>query len=49
LTHLVHRGLLRIERTTAPRRTTYYFTTNRFLRLFGLQSLSDLPQSEELG
>ena len=53
LTQLVHRGLLRIERGTCEagrgkRRTVQYFTTDRFLQLFGLQSLADLPQSEEL-
>ncbi len=30
------------------RRTAQYFTTDRFLQLFGLQTLADLPQSEEL-
>jgi segregation and condensation protein B len=49
LAQLVHRGLLRIERTTTPRRTAHYHTTDRFLELFGLSSLADLPQSEELG
>jgi len=49
LAHLVHRGLLRIERQPTGRRTAQYFTTDRFLRLFGLESLADLPQSEEPG
>ena len=54
LTQLVHRGLLRIERRgtceagRGKRRTVQYFTTDRFLQLFGLQTLADLPQSEEL-
>jgi segregation and condensation protein B len=48
LAQLVHRGLLRIEREPSKRRSTKYSTTNRFLRLFGLQSLADLPQSEDL-
>ena len=48
LAQLVRRGLLRIERRQAKRRTAQYFTTDRFLELFGLQSLDDLPQSEEL-
>jgi len=43
LSQLVHRQLLRIERT-APRRTAQYYTTERFLRLFGLDSLDDLPR-----
>ena len=47
LAHLVRRGLLRIERPDPKRRTPHYFTTDRFLRLFNLQSLDDLPRSEE--
>ena len=43
LSQLVHRQLLRIERT-GPRRTAQYYTTERFLRLFGLDSLDDLPR-----
>ncbi len=48
LTQLVHRRLLRIERLPDKRRAVQYFTTDRFLQLFGLQTLADLPQSEEL-
>ncbi len=54
LSQLVHRRLLRIERRGAceagrgKRRMVQYFTTDRFLQLFGLQTLADLPQSEEL-
>jgi segregation and condensation protein B len=48
LTQLVHRGLLRIERPPGKRPSARYFTTDRFLQLFGLQTLADLPQSEEL-
>ena len=40
--------LLRIERLPGKRRSAQYFTTDRFLKLFGLQTLADLPQSEEL-
>jgi len=47
LAHLVRRGLLRIERPDAKRRTPHYHTTDRFLRLFDLQSLDDLPRSED--
>ena len=47
LAHLVRRGLLRIERPEAKRRTPHYYTTERFLRLFNLQTLDDLPRSEE--
>jgi len=48
LSQLVHRRLLRIERLPGKRRTVQYFTTERFLQLFGLPTLADLPQSEEL-
>jgi len=48
LSQLVHRRLLRIEPLPGKRRTVQYFTTDRFLQLFGLQTLADLPQSEEL-
>ena len=48
LSQLVHRGLLRIERLPGKRRIVQYFTTERFLQLFGLQTLANLPQSEEL-
>jgi segregation and condensation protein B len=47
LAHLVRRGLLKIERPDKQRRTPHYFTTDRFLRLFNLQSLDDLPRSED--
>ena len=49
LAHLVRRGLLRIERPDPKRRTPHYYTTDRFLRLFNLQSLDDLPRSEDAG
>jgi segregation and condensation protein B len=48
LSQLVHRGLLRIERLPGKRRVVQYFTTDRFLKLFGMQTLADLPQSEEI-
>ncbi len=48
LAQLVRRGLLRIERQQTKRRTAQYFTTDRFLKLFGLKTLDDLPRSEEL-
>jgi len=48
LSQLVHRGLLRIERLPGKRRTVQYFTTERFLKLYGLETLADLPQSEEV-
>ncbi len=49
LAHLVRRGLLRIERPEAERRRPHYCTTDRFLRLFNLQTLDDLPRSEDAG
>ncbi len=48
LSHLVRRRLLRIERAAEKPRTARYYTTDRFLELFGLESLEDIPQSEEL-
>lgn len=45
--HLVRRGLLRVERPASDRRTPHYSTTERFLRLFNLESLDDLPRSED--
>ena len=47
LTQLVRRGLLKINRPESKPRTPRYLTTDRFLRLFNLQSLDDLPRSEE--
>jgi segregation and condensation protein B len=49
LVHLVRRGLLRLERPEKSRRAPHYYTTDRFLRLFHLASLDDLPRSEEAG
>lgn len=48
LTQLVRRRLLRIERTPGKRRPLIYRTTDRFLDLFGLETLDDLPQAEDL-
>jgi segregation and condensation protein B len=48
LAQLVRRGLLRIVRHEGGSQTPRYRTTDRFLELFGLETLSDLPQSEEL-
>ncbi len=49
LTQLVRRQLLRIERPQEKPRRPVYLTTERFLQLFGLQSLEDLPRSQEMG
>ncbi len=48
LAQLVRRRLLRIQRQEGKSRKARYYTTDRFLDLFGLESLDDLPQSEEL-
>jgi len=48
LANLVRRQLLRVERTSEEPRKTFYHTTDRFLALFGMASLADLPRSEEL-
>jgi segregation and condensation protein B len=45
---LVRRQLLRLERDGEKPRRVRYFTTPRFLELFGLTSLADLPQSRDL-
>jgi segregation and condensation protein B len=47
LTQLVRRQLLRLERPEAPGERPLYYTTARFLKLFGLESLADLPQVED--
>lgn len=47
LHQLVRRNLIRVERTEGPPRTTHYWTTPRFLSLFGLNTLQDLPKSED--
>ena len=48
LAQLVRRRLLKIERPeTAPRRA-HYRTTRRFLEIFGLSGLEDLPVSQDL-
>lgn len=48
LSHLVQRQLLRVERAQDGSRKAYYFTTDRFLALFGLESLEDLPKTEDI-
>ena len=47
LNQLVRRQLLHVQRSTEKPRTTTYSTTQRFLDLFGLQSIAELPSSEE--
>jgi segregation and condensation protein B len=48
LLQLVRRRLLEVERSAEKPRTPRYRTTARFLDLFGLEGLGDLPQSEDL-
>jgi len=44
---LVRRRLLRIERDKQKKGSAQFHTTPRFLKLFNLENLGDLPQSEE--
>ena len=48
LRQLLRRELIQIERGKNPRRDITYRTTSRFLSLFGLASLVDLPTPQEL-
>ncbi len=48
LSQLVRRQLVRLERPQERPRRPFYYTTDRFLRLFGLSSLEDLPECEDL-
>ena len=47
LAQLVRRQLLRVERSHDQPRTPRFCTTDRFLQLFGLHGLGDLPQTPE--
>ena len=48
LNQLVHRQLLKLERRADTANKPWYRTTERFIGLFQLQSLGDLPRSEDL-
>ena len=48
LTQLVRRQILRMERPKEEPRRPLYSTTARFLRIFGLSSLDELPQSAQI-
>lgn len=48
LSQLVRRQLLRIERPEGRRQPVRYYTTGRFLELFGLKGPEDLPQAEDI-
>jgi segregation and condensation protein B len=43
---LVRRELLQVERDAENRRIRRYRTTSRFLSLFGMDSIEDLPQAQ---
>ncbi|MGE0756922.1 MAG: SMC-Scp complex subunit ScpB [Pirellulaceae bacterium] len=47
LTQLVRRGLVHLDRADGSSRATHYRTTDRFLQLFGMASLAELPQGQE--
>lgn len=47
LSQLVRRGLLRIDRQPEKPRQPLFSTTDRFLELFALESLRDLPHSSD--
>ena len=47
MTSLIDKGLIEsLSRLDAPGRPMLYTTTDKFLRVFGLSSLEDLPQTE---
>ena len=48
LSQLVRRQLLRFEKPEKKPRTPVYHTTPRFLKLFGLSKLEELPKNQEL-
>ena len=49
LRQLVRRGLIMVvQRAEAGTREVFYGTTSRFLELFGLRSLDDLPRTQDV-
>jgi chromosome segregation and condensation protein ScpB len=48
LSTLVRRKIVRLDRPSEPGSKPLYSTTERFLKLFNLQSLEELPRSEEV-
>jgi segregation and condensation protein B len=48
LSTLVRRKIIRLDRPNEPSAKPQYSTTERFLKLFSLQSLDELPRSEEV-
>ena len=49
LRQLLRRELITIERTDSASRDVSYRTSPRFLQVFGLSDLEELPQAEDLG
>jgi len=49
LRQLLRRELIAIQRDDKNRKKVEYVTTKRFLSVFGLGSISELPQADELG
>jgi segregation and condensation protein B len=47
LSQMVRRSLLRLDRSDKEFPRGRYYTTPRFLQLFGLESLDELPQSDD--
>jgi segregation and condensation protein B len=47
LAQLVRRELLCLDRSSGKSKTASYRTTHRFLQVFGLESLDELPDSQE--
>ncbi|MDE0816784.1 MAG: SMC-Scp complex subunit ScpB, partial [Pirellulaceae bacterium] len=45
LRELVRREILRLERLDEKPRKSIYYTTERFLDVFGLEHIDDLPQA----
>src|SRR5579875_2775843 len=48
LRQLVRLGLIAVQRNQANQREVVYGTTPRFLSLFGLRNLDDLPRTQDL-
>jgi segregation and condensation protein B len=48
LRQLVRLGLIAVQRGDAAEKDVSYGTTARFLRLFGLRNLDDLPRTQDL-
>lgn len=48
VSQLVRRGLVAVEKEGTKSSSMVYRTTNRFLQMFGLTSLGDLPQPHDL-